>query len=199
MSLFPKAFQEISPLFRLIDDYERASGMLRREGFVDPRSFHPKFDVRELKDSYELHGELPGIEQKDINIEWSDSNTLTISGRTETHYEKGNPPAGRIEGEVTGKGHGYHEPTVEAEDKPAKDESTDTTVSTKEKAGEVSKPTNNEARYWVSERSVGEFHRSFNFPSRVDHDAVKAKLNNGILSIVVPKSKTPHARKVAIE
>jgi len=198
MSFFPKAFQEVSPLFRLIDDYERASGVLGRETITNPRSFYPKFDVRELKNSYELHGELPGIEQKDINIEWTDSNTLTISGRTETHYEKDGPLSGRIEGEVTGKSKEYHQPTVENEDKPSNDKPTSTTVSTRERPGEISKSTK-EARYWVSERSVGEFHRSFNFPTRVDHDAVKAKLNNGVLSIVVPKSQTPHARKVTIE
>lgn len=31
-------------------------------------------------------------------------------------------------------------------------------------------------RYWVSERSVGEFHRSFAFPARVDREGVEANL-----------------------
>jgi HSP20 family protein len=197
MSLYPRAFQEISPLFRLIDDYEKATNVLGRDSKHNPRSFHPKFDVRELKDAYELYGELPGIEQKDINIEWTDSNTLTISGRTETSYEDGSPLGGRIEGEVADKSHEQHDGTVETEKKASNDVPKNTTVTARQ-SGEVSKPTER-AKYWVSERSVGEFYRSFAFPTRVDHDAVKAKLNNGILAVTVPKSKTPHARKVTIE
>ena len=53
-------------------------------------------------------------------------------------------------------------------------------------------------RYWVSERSVGEFHRSFTFPGKVDQEAVKASLKNGILSVVVPKSTVKEARKIEI-
>jgi len=55
------------------------------------------------------------------------------------------------------------------------------------------------SRYWVSERSVGEFYRSFSFPQRIDQEAVKASLNNGILSIVIPKGKAPQPKKINIE
>lgn len=54
-------------------------------------------------------------------------------------------------------------------------------------------------RYWVSERSVGEFQRTFNFPGKVDRDAVKASLKNGILTVVVPKlKKEAESRKIVI-
>jgi hypothetical protein len=55
--------------------------------------------------------------------------------------------------------------------------------------------------YWVMERPVGEFHRSFTFPSKVDQDGVKASLRNGILSVLVPKAKAqaPNATKITIE
>jgi len=55
------------------------------------------------------------------------------------------------------------------------------------------------AKYWVNERSVGEFHHSFAFPAHVDQDAVKASLKNGILNIVVPKETAPQSRKINIE
>ncbi len=50
----------------------------------------------------------------------------------------------------------------------------------------------------MSERSVGEFSRSFSFPVRVDQDAVKASMKNGILSILVPKAKKHESRKIDI-
>ena len=54
-------------------------------------------------------------------------------------------------------------------------------------------------KYWVSERSVGEFHRSFSFPGRVDTDGVKASLKNGILHVTVPKSVHKESKRIQIE
>ena len=53
-------------------------------------------------------------------------------------------------------------------------------------------------RFWRWERSVGEFSRVFSFPSRVDHDAVTATFNNGILSVTVPKAKKMATRRIVI-
>ncbi|SMY30333.1 unnamed protein product [Zymoseptoria tritici ST99CH_1A5] len=92
--------------FRLLDDY--ATHVSSKDGGSSiskyVRSFTLKFDVRETKDNYELHGELPGIDQKNINIEFSDAQTLTIKGRTEHHREEGTPPASLIEGEGANSG-----------------------------------------------------------------------------------------------
>ncbi|KAF2178514.1 HSP20-like chaperone [Zopfia rhizophila CBS 207.26] len=193
MSLFPRFTQEFSPLFRLMDDYDRATRHTFRHIDNSVRSFSPKFDVKELKDAYELHGEFPGIEQKDINIEWTDANTLTVSGRTESLVEKGQRPQGFIEeGEPNKKDEHYHKPTVE-------DEGAAETQVAKKPEQDVAKKEDDAPKYWVSERSIGEFHRSFTFPAHVDQDAVKASLKNGILSIVVPKAKAPQPRKVNIE
>ena len=49
--------------------------------------------------------------------------------------------------------------------------------------------------YWVSERSVGEFARSFHFPNPVDHENVKASMKNGILRVVVPKTEKAKPQK----
>jgi HSP20 family molecular chaperone IbpA len=185
MSLFPRFTQEVSPLFRLFDDYERMTQNFENRA----RLFSPKFDVKETKEAYELHGEFPGIEQKDINIEWADANTLTIHGRHEEHREEGQRPTqGFIEEPSEKK---QKQPTVE-------DEGAQTQVA-KKGSQEVSKKDDNAPKYWVSERSVGEFRRTFSFPAQVDQDAVKASLKNGILSIVVPKSQKPQPRRVKIE
>ena len=188
-----------------MDDYDRR--VIRPEFEKQLRSikaFTPKFDVKEVEDAYELHGEFPGVDQKNINIEWTDQNTLTVSGRHETVREEGERPTTAIEGE---------EDTKKVEGAPAKDkqpsvEDEGTEKKPAEGEQQVAKQGNQEvskqdetprSKYWVSERSVGEFHRSFSFPQRVDQDAVKASLKNGILSIVVPKSKAPQPRKINIE
>ena len=190
MSLFPRFTQEFAPLFRLMDDYDRR--VIR--DFPNVQSFTPKFDVKEVNDAYELHGEFPGIEQKDINIEWTDANTLTISGRHEHVREEGQRPTAAIEdGSSKGGSKHYEKPKVEDENDAGNKQVAETS-----KHKEVAKQDDG-PKYWVSERSVGEFHRSFSFPTRVDQDAVKASLKNGILSVVVPKAKTQQPKKIAIE
>jgi len=160
------------------------------------KTFSPKFDVKEVSDAYELHGELPGIEQDNVQIEFTDAQTLTVKGRTERSFTSGTPPAGLVEssktaGKITEGGETHaHKATVEDEDASEKPS---TEVTKAEQKDEEPK-----AKYWVSERSVGEFSRSFSFPVRVDQDAVRASMKNGILSIVVPKAKKHESRKITI-
>lgn len=130
-----------------------------------------------------------------MDIEFADPHTLVVKGRVERTYESGKPSQGRITGEVSGD-HKPHKATVE-DDKEGQEGGKQVQKHEGEKEGQNGGE--EEATYWVSERSVGEFHRSFSFPSRVDQDNVKAKLNNGVLTITVPKAAAPKARKINIE
>ncbi|KAG6254281.1 hypothetical protein E4U24_007620 [Claviceps purpurea] len=226
MAFFPRAFfnedsTSFTPLFRLLDDfdnYSRQSGSSQQQygskqagaGF-----WQPKFDVRETSDNYELHGELPGINKDNVHIEFTDPQSLVIRGRAERSYTSGTPPAGLIDqpgnkGAITegGEGGSSHKATVEDE----KDETSGAAASSEgnkkekqqqqqvEKTDKKTQQQHSEhgVKYWLSERSVGEFARSFNFPSPVDQDAVSASFNDGVLNIVVPKSKKQGTRRVAI-
>ncbi|OWP07579.1 hypothetical protein B2J93_9031 [Marssonina coronariae] len=215
MSFFPGSFfasapasqTSYHPLFRLLDDFEQHSknnpsshANSDRPTRLTMKTFTPKFDVKELADTYELHGELPGIEQSDVEIEFTDIQTITVRGHTERSYSSGTPAAGSIEGAASqaaiegaeSSSSKPHKATVEDEDASAiVAPEKNTQVAPKE----APKP---EAKYWVSERSVGEFSRSFTFPVRVDQDAVKASMKNGVLTVIVPKAKKHEARKIAI-
>lgn len=163
------------------------------------KSFQPKFDVKELPEAYELHGDLPGIDQKDIAIEFTDIQTITVKGRTERSYTSGTPPTTSIESSkptraITEAGEtNTHHATVE--DEGVEGTATEVVKAAPKEKKEVKEP---EAKYWVSERSVGEFSRSFTFPIRVDQDAVSASMKNGVLSIIVPKSKKNEGRRITI-
>jgi len=193
-------FQEFSPIFRLVNDYERASRCQPRAA----RTFKPNFDVKELQESYELQGELAGIDQKNINIEWSDATTLIVKGHTEHRAQRATPPKPTTASESKETEEPKsHQPTVEEENGSSpSDDFVEVDSHTQEEVAsdpETSVPAAEAGKYWVTERPVGEFHRSFTFPIRVDQDAVKASLKNGILSIVVPKAKIPEPRKINIE
>ncbi|KAK5162711.1 uncharacterized protein LTR77_011234 [Saxophila tyrrhenica] len=201
MSLFPRIVQnEFAPMFRMLDQYADYANRMPGRGFSEGlQSFNAKFVVKETKEAYELHGELPGVEQKDVTIEWQDSNTTSIKGRTEHSHEAGTPPAGFIEepqhqSQLTEKENGhYSKATVEDEGAKASSFSNEGT------SVEASKPKEtNGSTYWFSEHSVGEFARTFSFPKPVDQDNVEASLKNGILSLTVPKTTGKQNKRIEI-
>jgi len=210
MSVFPVAFprfpsNDFAPFFNLID--EHFSNLGSRSSI---RAFQPRFDVKEVQDGYELRGELPGVEQKDIDIEFTDDKTLIVKGRSEREAHQGTPPTAEAEQAVAAPAaetsdsastSSFQKATVEEEDPPstAGEPTPAETPATQAAAPATQEVETSSSRYWVSERSVGEFQRTFNFPARVDQEAVKASLKNGILSIVVPKAATPAARRINVE
>jgi HSP20 family protein len=187
-ALFPR-FNEFSPFLRFAEELDRATRLPNGTNLGNSRSFAPRFDVKETKDAYELHGELPGIEQSNINIEWTDEDALVVSGHTEKVYESGNET--RVRDGLNDK-----KATVKEDAEGAAP--ADTTVAKTADNKEITKSPEYQPRYWITERSYGSFSRTFNFPSNVDHDRVKANLKNGILEIVVPKAKAKEPRKIQI-
>jgi HSP20 family protein len=207
--------RDIAPLFSLFDDtlneINRASRQARKQ-------WNPRFDIKETKEAYTVDAELPGVEQENIAIEFTDEHTLTIKGRSERNVEKGKRPESVTAAETpkavedatatpseTGSVKS-HQATVEddaeepanasaAQEQPA----TEATAAEKAPEAERAKPEEPKEQYWYSERRVGEFSRSFKFASRVDQEAVKASLKNGVLSIIVPKAAAPESRRITIE
>ncbi|KAF8542626.1 HSP20-like chaperone [Trichophaea hybrida] len=136
------------------------------------KAFAPNFDIQETFAAYIVEGELPGIsDKKAVNIEFTDGQTVVIQGRVERSTTNGE--------DATAKG-------KEVE----KHERGENKVEMKNKA--------KQPKVWVSERSVGSFRRVFRFPTPVDTDNVKASLEHGILSLVVPK-KVIEKRNIEIE
>lgn len=205
MSFFTRSFYDsdpsFTPLFRLLDEFDNYTREARGNQEHRPRqrrqhagTFNPRFDVRETDSAYELHGEFPGVDRDKIQVEFTDPQTIVIRGRAERNYTAGTPPAGLVEGggaqmsgAITEKGEEHAEAGAK-EGGGADSRSVD-----KPRAAAPSFE-----KYWVQERSVGEFVRTFSFPTRVDLDAVSANLNNGILSLVVPKAKKHDTRRITI-
>ncbi len=186
MALFPRssfftpARRELGPFYDLFND---TFSELQKISDSAARTWAPKFDVKEEQDKYILHGELPGVAQENVTIEFADEQTITVKGRTEYSREEGQKPdTTSAEGQ-------------QKQQQQQKDSKAVTTTGSKE----VAKQSDNAHTYWVSERSVGEFARSFSFPTRVDQENVKASFKNGILSIVVPKlQKAKEGKKIQI-
>jgi len=199
MPVFPRFLSnsladDVRPLLRLLDDpsFYQPTG---ETGSRSIRAFSPNFDVHETDKEYVLEGELPGLNDKsNVSIEFTDHNTLLIRGKIERSYQSGTPPdqqqahmKGAHESEKK-----THKPTVEEEGENKETQVTKTDDQNKQ----VGQPT---TKYWVSERSVGSFQRSFSFPGEVDQDNVTAKLKDGILTVKVPKKQHKPAKRIMIE
>ncbi|CAG8898399.1 unnamed protein product [Penicillium egyptiacum] len=188
----------LSPLF-LLNDYEAPNQYKSRKC---PKSyqctklqagstFTPAFDVREFTSAYHLDGELPGVDQSDIEIEFTDPHTLVIKGHTDRDYNNGSKNNAASSSRSSSPA-GWHQATVEDED-AASTSSADTAASKTASHTENDKP-----HFWAKERSIGDFQRTFSFTARVDQDSVRASLKNGVLSVVVPKEPTPTPKKIPI-
>merc|ERR1712054_396024 len=97
------------------------------------------------------------------------ANHAVNNGRTEHSREEGQRPAAFIEGEQRAQiegGEKYQKPSVEDENATAMSGANPDASTTGEAAQETNESSDvakDEGRYWLSERSVGEFARTFAF------------------------------------
>jgi HSP20 family protein len=54
---------------------------------AEPPVFTPRFEVKETKDAYVFHADMPGVEEKDIDISLT-GNRLTVSGTREAEHRE---------------------------------------------------------------------------------------------------------------
>lgn len=205
MPFFPQAYlSSEANLFQLLSELDQPQRKSCSPRYARQQTFTPKFDVTEVAEAYELYGELPGLEQSDISIEFADAQTLVVKGKTErpstttptaenAHTEPESSNAAETSSEK------QHNATVEDDydeaDTPLATPAS-TATATNDAAPQQQQAETPRAKFWVAERKVGEFARSFSFSQRVEQDFVTATLKNGILHVVVPKSQKP--KKVAV-
>lgn len=134
----------------------------------------PAVDVRETEGAYELYVELPGVKKEDVKIELhreGSGKCLIVSGKKERIV----PAADRMED-------GEEE---EEEEKEKKEE--------EKKKKEYEK-------WHRTERVYGRFERAFSVPVETEGDEIKAKFENGVLIVTLPKHEAVKApAKVAIQ
>ena len=147
-------------------------------------------NVSEVEGGYKVEIEVPGYQKNEISIEFGhDDRSVTISGKTEKIFEEGSAE------ETTGPKPTTVEEVPEETGKGKKAEPS-SAVATKGKETAVGAPA--APRYWVSERTSGSFSRTFSFPTRVDHEKSTANLENGVLTIMVPKATKGTVKKISI-
>jgi len=122
---------------QLFDDFFQDAGRGWMTSPLGRDDLRPDFEIEQGTDAITVTADLPGLEEKDIEVSL-DENVLTVSGERseETRDEKPN----RV----------------------------------------------------LSERRYGAFRRSFELPSGLDPDQVRAAFKRGVLTITIPR--TPEAK-----
>jgi HSP20 family protein len=152
-------------------------------------------NVSETETEYRVEVEVPGYQKSEINIEFgNDGRSVTISGRSEKSYEEGpsdqegSKPHGVTVEEVS------EESDKSAAKKPSGKESTAVAETNKNK--EVGAPA--APKYWISERTIGSFSRTFSFKAALDPEKATASLEHGVLNVVIPKATKSTTKKISI-
>jgi HSP20 family protein len=158
--------------------------------------YTPDFDLRETPEAYFLDGEFPSIQGRDaINLQWIDGRTLRVQGtvhkvdlkkewgvdvveeRDEAYGRNDLDPRKEMHGdEVASNGLNPNGEIIVA--------SAQTPATTPNPARAPATT----ARIWLNERRAGLFIRNFSFPVPVNTENIQARLSQGLLSIVVPKT-----------
>ncbi|KAK9459765.1 HSP20-like chaperone [Lipomyces oligophaga] len=177
-----------SRMFRMFDDpffSAPLSQQLASSPFASTLSSTktPSFDVKETESEYVLEGEVPGVDKKNINLEFVDPQTLSVKGYVEQSKEYSSSPMEEPENPV---------------DSTADSQTSETAVTAKPEGAVSSVSEKASGTYWASERIYGSFSRAFRFPTPVDSENVAASLKNGILHVKVPKIKETPVKKIEI-
>lgn len=144
----------------------------------------PRSDIRETEHAFYIDVELPGVDSKEhLKLEWTSRRTLFLEAR----IRRSNTT---IEGAEIAQ-----DVTSSAEDK-ADENGLYKLRSEAELQAESSK---HAVHLTAAERKVGLLSRAFDFPVDVDRDAMKAKIQYGVLRIEVQKKESEKVEKKTVD
>ncbi|EXJ58724.1 hypothetical protein A1O7_06153 [Cladophialophora yegresii CBS 114405] len=149
----------------------------------DLDAHQPKTDVRETTRNFYMEVELPGVkDHAELRVRWTNSRTLLLTSRTtrpeipeEELLEE--PAQGQQNGDTTTA-------AVEANAAPSAPQ--------EQNQNRNAQPKLLAPHLTIHERLIGDMVRAYSFPVDVDRDATHAKLDAGILRVVVPKVEHVH-------
>ncbi|GME37508.1 Heat shock protein Hsp20 [Neofusicoccum parvum] len=183
----------------------------------------PDFDVRETESAFYLEGELPGIADRGaIRLDWIDRRTLSVDAKVEKvdlEVEWGllrpirvpdTPPksvsptlggGGGRRGSVDTSSSGASEDGMVVDEDSAAAAVAAAQAGDDANMGIEAQPSKPVVREWLSERRCGHYQRTFTFPTDVDASAIRARLGQGLLRVLVPKvvRTGAGAKQVSIE
>lgn len=168
-------FREVDRLERL---FRRTFEPLTRVG---AELASPAIELTDEGDHYLVKAELPGVDEKDVEITLS-GNILTVRG--EKRYER---RAGGEEEQAGGEKEAAKGEEQKAEGKKKKEEA----LERKEPAAPPSRPLFSEVFY-------GTYERTITLPDDIDPEKVEARSRNGVFWVEIGKKEAQRARRIEV-
>lgn len=136
----------------------------------------PSVDVRETDSQYIIEAELPGVRKEDIRVQCFEGRTISLDGFYSRKYSA--PSSNELSG------------------KPEEDTSESMSVEKRSSSTDVAKEQPHNVLQ--AERAEGKFFRSFTLPEEIDCSKIDVTFENGLLSIIAPKSEGKRGIPVTI-
>nr|DAD42860.1 TPA_asm: hypothetical protein HUJ06_001090 [Nelumbo nucifera] len=164
-----------------------------------------RIDWKETPEAHVFKADLPGLKKEEVKVEMEEGRVLQISGERNREHEEKNDKwqtaafaNARIDWKETSEVHVFKAdlPGLKKEEVKVELE--------KDRVLQVSGESNREHeeksdKWHRVERSSGKFLRRFRLPENAKVDQVKATMENGVLTITVPKEETRRPEVKAIE
>ena len=209
MSLTRQLFRDMRPFFRMFDEpmrtptymgFPQMRSMLDDPFFRYPNSLRPAVDVSEEGNNYVVEAELPGVKKENVQVRIGDGGrSVTIEGKVVERsagaaQPEAQPAQAAAETDaatpapVEGKS---HRPSTIANlpDTPCASGSKE--VAPTAQSNQISSE-----RQFVGSTS---FTRTVWLPRRADPERVSAKLNDGVLTVTIPKATDPGSFEVRVD
>jgi len=204
--------RQFRPLFRLLDEpfgrhYPSTNAVSRNspsfgaffnDPFFNRSDFEmnlPAVDLTEHANEFVVEAELPGVKKENVEIRIGDGGqSLTIEGKSLVRSSSGPQPEASAAAESQPAVVGDSTPSDTAAGSPSGAGNGSQAI-TETNKGEVGTPISSE-RFFSSSSS---FSRTVWLPRRVDGAKVKAKLEDGVLTVRIPKAVDPESVRVNVE
>jgi len=147
-------------------------------------SFNPITDLAENDDNYVVSMDLPGVKKDELDVSVHNG-MLTVSGVRRHKFESHDDDEKKEE-----------KKDEKQEDKPATPAAEEKKDEKKEEKKEEKKPKHKVIRM---ESYYGSFERSISVPAGTTSDDVKAKFEDGVLTITIAKHKKDPVKKIEIQ
>ncbi|ORY75262.1 HSP20-like chaperone, partial [Neocallimastix californiae] len=155
--------------------------------------FNPKINLSEDENNYYIHADLPGMTKDQVKMEINEDRILTISGERKSVYDNSQNKSENDEMET--EDINENNETKEKQETEENEETTESEI--KKNKNDDNK--NNERKYSIIESSYGKFSRSFNIPEDADLENIQAKMENGVLEVIINKIEPPKNQNRTIQ
>ncbi|KAG4104587.1 HSP20-like chaperone [Neocallimastix lanati (nom. inval.)] len=136
--------------------------------------YNPRMNFNEDGENFYIHADLPGMTRDQIKIEFNEEDhSLIISGERKSPYETN-------QNEILSEQTSNNENTNE----------NNNNKNSQNKENKENKE-NKDIKFLLKEINYGKFSKSFILPKDINLDNIQAKIENGLLKIIIPKFKSP--------